>query len=639
MTEKEYKIEIDPGILELLGPSLYTNIYYVLAELIANAYDADAKNVYIIEKDNEIIVEDDGNGMSYRKGDINKYLEIARPSRLSDEEAVTPLKRHKMGRKGVGKLAALSVSDEVYVKTVTNGEKSGFVLSRHVNEDKKLKSIADEDIVFEKISTHGTSIVMTNPQYKLHATSKAIRRNLIKIFPVIGNDFRIHVIKDGTVEIIDSVEKDIASQLSNLITLGKDYENMVSAFHPIKPERMNDLCHTEPGKTIPIDMVNRYGEKKTYNLKVEGWIGAYKTTRNRKAEISDFPDNYVSLYANGKMGEFNILPLVGKNKMTEVYVVGQLHVDLFELTELPDMALSNRQGYKSDDLRYQVVLEYVRNELLPLTLRMRGVFSDLKKSQKKEKELERGKAVEKEFKKAVDSMNEKTSKSAAKAVMKKLETGDTLAADDVEEIIAKEIKAHSAEIGIKPKVDSNKKKILISHTRADKDMADVLYEMLKYNNVPIKDILYTSCDDEEARIPEVASGKSGIYDYLRDFFVNSVSDQKPYIFFVTSAKMGKSWGAVTEVGACWITESDHKIFNLFDESAPEGERAFRPEHPLDTDSLWQECRRNMQKEICIDSLQCDTFAQKIKLVCEHLGYDAKSKDENKEFLKRMVRVE
>lgn len=192
-------------------------------------------------------------------------------------------------------------------------------------------------------------------------------------------------------------------------------------------------------------------------------------TEKRKSVISlTIMSHYMLM---GRMGEFNILPLVGKNKMTEVYVVGQLHVDLFELTELPDMALSNRQGYKSDDLRYQVVLEYVRNELLPLTLRMRGVFSDLKKSQKKEKELERGKAVEKEFKKAVDSMNEKTSKSAAKAVMKKLEKGDTLAADDVEEIIAKEIKAHSAEIGIKPKVDSNKKKILISHTRADKDMA------------------------------------------------------------------------------------------------------------------------------------------------------------------------
>ena len=41
MKEKEYKLNIDPRILELLGPSLYTNIYYVLAELIANAYDAD----------------------------------------------------------------------------------------------------------------------------------------------------------------------------------------------------------------------------------------------------------------------------------------------------------------------------------------------------------------------------------------------------------------------------------------------------------------------------------------------------------------------------------------------------------------------------------------------------------------------
>ena len=639
MAEKEYKIEIDPRILELLGPSLYTNIYYVLAELIANAYDADAKNVYIIEKNNEIIVEDDGNGMSYKNGDITKYLEIARVSRLSNEEATTALNRHKMGRKGVGKLAALSVSDDVYVKTVVNGEKSGFVLSRHVSEDKKLKPIAEEDIVFEKISTQGTAIVMTNPQYKLHSTSKAIRRNLIKIFPIVGKDFRIHIIKGGVSEIVDSVEKDLASQLSNLVILGEDFKPMTSSFHPIRQDRLKDLCYFEDEKVIPIEMVNNKGEKNSYELRIKGWIGAYKTTRNRKAEISDFPDNYISLYANGKMGEFNILPLVGKNKMTEVYVVGQLHVDLFELTELPDMALSNRQGYKSDDLRYQKVLEYVRNELLPLVLRMRGIYSDLKNIDKKEKELEKGKAAEKKFKKAVNSMNKKTSKSAAEAIMKKLESGNGLVVDDVEEIVAKEISANSAEIGIKPQLDMEKKKILISHTRADKDMADVLYEMLKFNNVPAKDILYTNSDDEEARIPEVACGKSGIYDYLREFFVNSASDQKPYIFFITSAKMGKSWGAVTEVGACWITELDHKIFNLYDEGAPDGEKAFRPDHPLDTDSVWQECTRNKEKEICLDKVQCDTFAQKVRVVCEHLGYDVKSKDENKAYLKGIVRVE
>lgn len=56
------------------------------------------------------------------------------------------------------------------------------------------------------------------------------------------------------------------------------------------------------------------------------------------------------------MGEFNILPIVGQNKLNEVYVVGQLYVDIFELSELPDMALSNRQGYKSDDPRYEAVI-------------------------------------------------------------------------------------------------------------------------------------------------------------------------------------------------------------------------------------------------------------------------------------------
>lgn len=132
MKEKEYKLNIDPRILELLGPSLYTNIYYVLAELIANAYDADAHNVYIIANKDDITVEDDGKGMSYADGDIQKYLNVAAVSRNTDAESLTPMKRKKMGRKGVGKLAALSVSENVLIKTISNGEKSGFVLSRHI---------------------------------------------------------------------------------------------------------------------------------------------------------------------------------------------------------------------------------------------------------------------------------------------------------------------------------------------------------------------------------------------------------------------------------------------------------------------------------------------------------------------------
>ena len=102
------------------------------------------------------------------------------------------------------------------------------------------------------------------------------------------------------------------------------------------------------------------------------------------------------------MGEFNILPVVGQNKLNEVYVVGQLHVDIFELTELPDMALSNRQGYKTDDPRYQAVLDYVRKTLLPDILKMRDLFVSLGK-RKRRKKLEQQRQNEASFKKSVDT--------------------------------------------------------------------------------------------------------------------------------------------------------------------------------------------------------------------------------------------
>ena len=59
---KEYQLNVDPRILELLGPNLYTNIYYVLAELVANAYDADAHNVYIISNKDALLSTKNGQG-------------------------------------------------------------------------------------------------------------------------------------------------------------------------------------------------------------------------------------------------------------------------------------------------------------------------------------------------------------------------------------------------------------------------------------------------------------------------------------------------------------------------------------------------------------------------------------------------
>lgn len=622
---KQYRLNVDPRILELLGPNLYTNIYYVLAELIANAYDADAKNVYIISNKDDIRVEDDGHGMSYEAGDIAKYLNVAGVSRTTEEQSLTKSKtRRKMGRKGVGKLAALSVSEDVDVLTVANGEQSGFVLSRHPENGHELKAIPEKDIVFERIKDHGSAIIMRQPQYRLHKTLAAVKRNLLKIFPLINANFRIHVIRGTETLTIDDFDRSVMGELSTLITLGDKFAPLRDLVSDSHPDRRDDLVVGEAKKVIPITMKANDGKDHEYSLEVLGWIGTYKTTRGRKAEMTDFPDNFISLFANEKMGEFNILPIVGQNKLNEVYVVGQLHVDLFELTELPDMALSNRQGYKSDDPRYEAVREYVRTELLAEILRKREMYTDIVNAEKKRQKEEAQKNDEAKLRLAVDVFRKKASEEAADALAA---LGSTVSRKTMEEAISKSINANSPDLGLKVSVDSQKKKILISQTYPDKSFADIIYQMLMFNNVAADDILYTNCDDEVCRVPE---GRS-VYDYLREFFVDSYSTQKIFVLFVTSENTKISWGAITEVGASWITQIDHKIFNI---------HPFRPEHPLNDEVQWQSTNRTepTKGDLWMIKLNADIFCQKIEAVCDALDYKKKTRAQNMAHLGTLVSV-
>ena len=71
----KFTFEISLSVLNHLGRNLYRSFVTVLGEAISNAWDADAKNVYInINREgNSFIIKDDGIGMS--KGDFqNKFL-------------------------------------------------------------------------------------------------------------------------------------------------------------------------------------------------------------------------------------------------------------------------------------------------------------------------------------------------------------------------------------------------------------------------------------------------------------------------------------------------------------------------------------------------------------------------------------
>jgi hypothetical protein len=225
---------------------------------------------------------------------------------------------------------------------------------------------------------------------------------------------------------------------------------------------------------------------------------------------------------------------------------------------------------------------------------------------------------EEELRKKVDVYRDKTSSSVAT----KLERLKDKTAGNIKGIVQTEINNFLPIVGLKNKVDSQKKKILISHSRTDKSLADIIQKLLGFNSVPDEDIIYTSSDNVDCDIPAGAN----IFEYLRDYFVDSYSDKKIFVIYVTSDEMSKNWFPVTEVGAGWITQSKHEIFNIYNH---------KPQRPLDTDLQWQTSTKK-DENIMMTKDQFNKFIKKILYICTYLGYTPKNKVSNEAELKKYV---
>jgi hypothetical protein len=124
-------LEFDHNVIEHLGIRLYQNkIPNVLAELLANSWDADANLVEIETGHTDagpfIAVVDNGFGMDL---EIirSRYLVVGKPKRKTPKEK-SPGGRRPMGRKGIGKLAPFGIARLVDVVSFRNGELNWFTL-------------------------------------------------------------------------------------------------------------------------------------------------------------------------------------------------------------------------------------------------------------------------------------------------------------------------------------------------------------------------------------------------------------------------------------------------------------------------------------------------------------------------------
>lgn len=115
MEQKELQVTFDINTIDHLGVKLYSTIPPMIAELVSNAWDADANNVYINfknEGEKTITVSDDGIGMTF--SELNDYfLKIGRNRRVEMHKDKTDGGRKVLGKKGLGKLSMFGIGKKL----------------------------------------------------------------------------------------------------------------------------------------------------------------------------------------------------------------------------------------------------------------------------------------------------------------------------------------------------------------------------------------------------------------------------------------------------------------------------------------------------------------------------------------------
>ena len=173
------KLELDfhGRIIEHLGLQMYQSPTAALAELISNAWDADASHISIslpadLTADAVIALADDGNGMTLEEVQ-RRFLKVGSNRRKGETSERSPLlDRAILGRKGIGKFAGFGIARRMLIETISRetGEKTVFELDydriRGVSEEYVEKAPLEIDCVsYEppdsvRLSEHGTKITL-----------------------------------------------------------------------------------------------------------------------------------------------------------------------------------------------------------------------------------------------------------------------------------------------------------------------------------------------------------------------------------------------------------------------------------------------------------------------------------------------
>lgn len=198
----KFTMEFEPTTIEHLGLKLYSSLPPVVGELVSNSWDADATKVEItlpvgeISTASELIIQDNGEGMAPSELQ-DKYLFIGRNRRVSEGTDKSVKGRLLTGRKGLGKLSAFGIADEIEVRTVRDGFAVTICLDYSKMRTWPRGKPYEPEVVASKSGEtkdkNGTTVTISSLRRTKAIGTEWIKRELARRFRFIGTNFVVHI--------------------------------------------------------------------------------------------------------------------------------------------------------------------------------------------------------------------------------------------------------------------------------------------------------------------------------------------------------------------------------------------------------------------------------------------------------------
>lgn len=570
--------------LKMFGKQLYANMSAAIAELVANGLDANAENIYVymdIRDKNSatIAIFDDGDGMDETAMEKN-YAVVGRNKRenLEPEEA-----SKKMGRKGIGKLAALYLSNTYYVITKKAEQKEARAWKLDVSnfqEDNNTPQLVEveypfvDKIIFaEKLkkSGKGTIILLNNVliknfgeaaedalEYKLanyfltDELSKKIRLCVLRKNddPVVFSEVKKNIAYKNMAVIFttdvdkfsDIAQDDVYYHDKNLKTKSQIYNEKREIL--VLPDTIETTIKDEKGKSEKVRKnssgeIEIDGKKYTYELK--GWIGIHATIESEDAKLNcdnyrknmHYNPNQLRVYVRNKLATSHFLNYLGMTATFLNYIEGEISFDILDVEGLEDIATAGRDNFSVQDERVKLLIALAKGIVGRLVSKRQKIADNMGENRKRvELELEENsrREIKSRFQRGAIK---------SKSILEKLPKEEQEAIED-----------DYVQFSRAANLSNATKMIFISHKTDCKEFGELLIDVFLEVYPPIKSSIIFSSDSDYG----VPQGQD-ILEYLKTCFREDM-----HVIFLFSKSFYDSNVCLAEAGAAWGTNKQYTNF-------------------------------------------------------------------------------